>query len=84
VRRVIAQVGVFQWLEAIERKGSDRARLHVGVTAQAVRDAFLAEGEDPARWALFCEDAVGEGETRFGVRQDQLMMLALHCVVADG
>lgn len=59
-RRVIAGVGMFQWLEAIERKGADRARLHVGVTAQAVRDAFLAEGEDPARWALFCEDAVTE------------------------
>jgi hypothetical protein len=60
VRRVIAQVGVFQWLESVERKGADRARKHVGVTAQAVRDAFAAEGEDPARWALFCEDAVME------------------------
>jgi hypothetical protein len=60
VRRVIAQIGVFQWLEAVERKGPDRARLHVGVTAQAVRDAFVAEGESPGRWGLFCEDAVTE------------------------
>ncbi len=60
VRRVIAQVGVFQWLEAVERKGEAGARKHVGVTAQAVRDAFIAEGEDPARWALFCEDPVLE------------------------
>jgi hypothetical protein len=60
VRRVIAQIGVFQWLEAVERKGENGARKHVGVTAQAVRDAFAAEGEDPARWALFCEDALTE------------------------
>ncbi|MFZ4072550.1 MAG: tail fiber domain-containing protein [Caulobacterales bacterium] len=56
MRRVIAQIGVFQWLEAIERKGEAGARRHVGITAQAVRDAFIAEGEDPARWALLCED----------------------------
>jgi hypothetical protein len=78
VRRVIAQVGVFQWLEAVERKGSDRARLHVGVTAQTVRDAFIAEGEDPGRWGLYCEDTIGiepgvcsEGGTRLGVGLDQ-------------
>ncbi|MDZ4762510.1 MAG: DUF2793 domain-containing protein [Alphaproteobacteria bacterium] len=84
VRRILAGVGVFQWREAVARKGHDPARggarLHVGVTAQAVRDAFLAEGEDPERWALFCEDKIagpdGEG-TRQGLRTDQLMMLAL-------
>ncbi|MFZ4072153.1 MAG: tail fiber domain-containing protein [Caulobacterales bacterium] len=80
VRRIIAQVGVFLWREAVARKGEDQARLHVGGTAQKVRDVFVAEGEDPARWALFCEDAIeersdaaGEPVTRLGVRTDQLM-----------
>jgi hypothetical protein len=60
IRRVMDQIGVFQWRDAVSRKGADAARLHIGVTAQAVREAFLAEGLDPARYALFCEDAVME------------------------
>ncbi|MGD9982086.1 MAG: DUF2793 domain-containing protein [Hyphomonadaceae bacterium] len=86
VRKVIAGAGVFQRLDAVAAKGADRARLHVGVTAQAVRDAFLAEGEDPERWALFCADAVPSSEapdgseTRLGLRTDQLLMLALHAM----
>jgi len=64
VRRAIqtirAQIGVFQWQESIATKGTDRARLHVGVTAQLVREAFLREKLDPNRWALFCEDLIEE------------------------
>jgi len=76
-RRIIAGIGVFQWRARVEAKGESGARLHVGVTAQAVREAFAAEGEDPARWALFCEDAAADGETRLGLRPDQLHWLAL-------
>ena len=38
----------------------------MGVTAQAVRAAFLAEGADPERWALFCADPVVETVTATG------------------
>ena len=58
--RIKAGIGAFQWLEAVERKGADRARIHIGVTAQAVQAAFEAEGLDPNRYALFCEDALTE------------------------
>ena len=60
VRRVMREVGVFQWRDAVARKGESRARLHVGTTAQAVQYAFAAEGLDPARFALFCADPVTE------------------------
>ncbi len=60
VRRVMKSVGVFQWLDAVARKGEASARLHVGPTAQAVAEAFRAEGLDPNRYALFCEDAIVE------------------------
>ncbi len=59
VRRVLSGIGVFQWLDAIERKGAE-ARLHIGVTAQAVAAAFEAEGLDASRYALFCADAQEE------------------------
>ncbi len=86
MRRVVSAIGVFQWLDAVALKGESAARLHIGITAQTVRDAFAAEGEDPTRWALFCEDAVlpdapddadDRQLTRMGVGADQLMWLAL-------
>jgi hypothetical protein len=59
IRSVLQAIGVFQWLGAIEVK-QEAARLHVGVTAQAVAEAFAAEGLDPARYALFCADPLEE------------------------
>jgi hypothetical protein len=59
IRSVVAGLGVFQWLSALSEKGED-ARLHCGVTAQAVKHAFEAEGLDPHRYALFCADALEE------------------------
>ena len=55
--RVRAQI--FQLTQSIEAKdgSGNEARLHAGYIAQDVRDAFLAEGLDPARYALWCEDA---------------------------
>lgn len=45
----------FKWKDAVEKKG-DGARIHVGVIAQEVEAAFVAEGLDPERYALFCKD----------------------------
>lgn len=46
---------VFQFRDAVEKKG-EAARLHVGVVAQQVRDAFASEGLDANRYGLFCYD----------------------------
>jgi hypothetical protein len=56
-RRLSGLIGIYQWNDAVERKG-DAARRHVGVTAQAVAAAFVAEGLDPAAYAIWCEDEV--------------------------
>lgn len=45
----------FKWKTSVSEKG-DAARIHVGVMAQEVRDAFVAQGLDPERYALFCKD----------------------------
>jgi hypothetical protein len=55
-----SKIGKFQWLDAIEAKGVDGARLHTGVTAQAVQAAFEAEGLDPWRYAMLCADDIVE------------------------
>lgn len=82
VLRVIGGVGVYQWRDAVTAKGEASARLHCGVTAQAVREAFDAEGLDATRYGLFCVDRITNPETgaeaeRLGVRYDQLFAMAL-------
>lgn len=58
VKRAVLSLPIkpYQWLEAIALKGEDGARIHIGVNAQEVIDAFSAEGLDARRFALFCED----------------------------
>lgn len=46
---------VFQFKDAVEKKGAD-ARLHVGVIAQQVINAFASEGLDATRYGLLCYD----------------------------
>ena len=48
-------IRAFKFNDAVTSKG-DGARIHVGIIAQDVRDAFIAEGLDPARYGLFCHD----------------------------
>ena len=45
----------FKYNNAVAEKGND-ARIHVGVIAQQVQSAFITEGLDPTRYALFCSD----------------------------
>jgi hypothetical protein len=45
----------FRFKDSFEEKG-DAARIHFGVMAQDVADAFHAEGLDPNRYGVFCSD----------------------------
>lgn len=49
---------VYQMLDMIDDKGEDVARLHFGYIAQDVQQAFIDQNLDPARYALWGEDAV--------------------------
>jgi Chaperone of endosialidase len=46
----------FKFKDAVAKKGTDGARIHVGIMAQEVGDAFRAEGLDPHRYGMFCYD----------------------------
>ena len=46
----------FQMLDAVAKKGADMARLHTGLIAQKVDEAFKAHGLDARRYGLFCWD----------------------------
>jgi hypothetical protein len=59
--RIKGLIKKFRFKDAVEAKGDD-ARIHVGVIAQEVRDAFTAEGLDANRYGLFCSDTWWEKE----------------------
>jgi len=88
-RRIVAELGFYQWNDAIAAKGEDGARYHFGVRAQAVWDIMADEGLcDPSsaapcdqRYAFLCHDAwsdeSGAGGSRFGIRPDQLALFLI-------
>jgi hypothetical protein len=45
----------FRFKDAVAKKGDD-ARIHFGAMAQEVSSAFVANGLDPEKYALFCYD----------------------------
>lgn len=54
-------------------------RIHIGVIAQRVAEAFHAEGLDAHDYGLFCEDTDEEGVVRLGIRYTEA--LALECAL---
>ena len=46
----------FRMLDAVEEKGS-AARLHSGMVAQDIQEAFARHGLDASRYGLFCHDS---------------------------
>jgi len=42
--RIIGELGFFQWQDAVDEKGEDRARIHFGVRAQQVMQIMAEEG----------------------------------------
>jgi hypothetical protein len=53
--RIKGLIKKFRFKAAVEKKGN-AARIHVGVIAQEVGDAFKAENLDPNRYSMFCYD----------------------------
>ena len=66
----------YRWKDAVTKKG-DNARIHIGLIAQDLEDAFKAEGLDASRYGMFCSDTWWEKEEKYtdddGKEQTRLM-----------
>ena len=51
----------FRWIDAVAKKGDD-ARIHFGIIAQDLQDAFAAEGLDAGRYAMFISSTWWEAD----------------------
>jgi len=74
----------FRWISAVEEKG-DEARIHFGIIAQDLQDAFTAEGLDAGRYGMFInstwtDEETGEERSRMGVRYDQLLAFIIAAI----
>lgn len=73
----------FKFKDAVAAKGNS-ARIHVGVIAQQVADAFKTAGLNPNNYALFCydeweDDAISNTKAgnRYGIRYDELLAFVI-------
>jgi hypothetical protein len=74
----------FRWKSAVEEKGDD-ARIHFGIIAQDLQDAFTAEGLDAGRYAMFIhstwtDEETGEERSRMGVRYSELLAFIIAAI----
>ncbi|MFJ7884673.1 tail fiber domain-containing protein [Pseudomonas sp. NPDC096917] len=54
--RLLDEIGTYQWLQEIEKKGPAGARIHFGTTVQRAIEIFEDEGLDPFRFGAVCLD----------------------------
>jgi hypothetical protein len=74
----------FRWKDSVAEKG-DEARIHFGIIAQDLQDAFSAEGLDAGRYAMFIsstwtDEETGEERTRLGVRYPELLAFIIAAI----
>jgi hypothetical protein len=73
----------WRWKDAVAEKGDD-ARIHVGIIAQDLQDAFTAEGLDAARYGMWCSDTWtnddGSEQTRLSVRYSELLAFIIAAI----
>jgi hypothetical protein len=68
----------FRFKDAVQAKGDDNARIHVGVIAQEVIAAFALEGLDATDYGLLCHDQWDAEDDRpagdrYGIRYEELL-----------
>ena len=73
--KVKGLIKTFKYNAAVEKKG-DAARIHVGVYAQELADAFASEGLDAADYGMFCYDEL-EDTGVYGVRYEELLAFVI-------
>ena len=74
----------FRWKDSVAEKGND-ARIHFGIIAQDLQDAFEAEGLDADDYAMFIsttwtDEETNEEKTRMGVRYSELLAFIISAI----
>ena len=71
-KRLSALFKTYRWKDAVEEKGTDKARTHTGMIAQQIQAAMSAEGLDATKYGLFGIDEWYENDKKEIITLDQL------------
>ena len=71
-KRLSALFKTYRWKDAVEEKGTDKARTHTGMIAQQIQAAMSAEGLDATKYGLFGTDEWYENDKKEVITLDQL------------
>jgi hypothetical protein len=76
----------FKWNEAVEKKGT-KARIHFGIIAQELAEAFRSENLNPDDYGMFCYDEwedqyeksykLAKAGNAYGVRYEELLVFII-------
>ena len=76
----------FKWNEAVEKKGT-KARIHFGIVAQELAEAFRSENLNPDDYGMFCYDEwedqyeksykLAKAGNAYGVRYEELLVFII-------
>lgn len=76
----------FKWNEAVEKKG-EKARIHFGIIAQELAEAFRSENLNPDDYGMFCYDEwedqyeetyqLAKAGNAYGVRYEELLVFII-------
>jgi hypothetical protein len=74
----------YRWKSAVADKGDD-ARIHFGIMAQDLQQAFSVEGLDAGDYGMFIsstwtDETTGEEKTRLGVRYNELLAFIIAAI----
>lgn len=68
-KELALEIGSFQFLDSVERKGAENARHHIGMTVQRAIEVMESHGLEPFRYAFICYDE-WDAETKEAVCDD--------------
>lgn len=60
----------YKWRDSVGQKGSD-ARIHIGIMAQDLQQAFISEGLDPNKYGMFCQDFWWEADVTYPAQEEE-------------
>ena len=69
----------FKFNDSVEAKG-DKARIHIGVIAQEVKEIFAVVGLNADEYGLFCSDTLEDGSVRLGIRYEELLAFVISAI----
>nr|BAR28576.1 Endo-N-acetylneuraminidase [uncultured Mediterranean phage uvMED] len=74
----------YKYKNSIRDKG-ENARIHIGIIAQELQDAFSSEGLDAYKYSMFCSDTwtdeeTGEEKTQLGIRYTELLAFIIAAI----